>query len=796
MRKSFIPFLFVVGIMQFKAQNKIDNAIQNLEENYSQEKVYLLLDKSQYVVGDNIYFKSFVFNGYSRSIGTTTLFVELYDHSKNLVDKRTIFLNNGEGDGTFNLTNALKEDVYYIRAYTTWMANFPEEFNYIKAIPIYNSNSEQKLTLEKNTKWTAGIFPEGGTFIDNIPTKVAVRIYPQGIPPTSWNGYIIDSEKPNEKLVTFKGFDQNVSSFSITPKKGKIYKAIIEDDKAYKQTITLPIATEKGIVLQASSNSDGIQFNIKSSLLPEGLKGYTIIGTINNQLAYKANIKTNSNEVSSKIPIKATDEINGILQLTIFDDKENIVAQRLCFIKPKNLSIDEPTFVDTSFNNQPRAFNSFDLQPDTDYPHYTVLVKDISNEPANSSKDNILSALWLTGDLTSSIYSPAQYFTKTANVDALDALLISEKWKRYDWESLLSGTKPDIKYKPQANLSFKGKITNNGRPLPNTAVNMIFTSENTQKSFVQAQTDDNGYLYLNNVMFNEPMTVSYYLNKEKSYESDHLNMTFQTFPENIIYKGTLPSTNYHLTTAKTNLNTSVNNALQNIKNQQNLRSDEIQIQEVQVTAKKIDKKAELDRELSSGRFSSMNATIFDLVNENQDAQSSLNIMQWLQGRAAGLTFTMDNSGNYVPSIRGSQAKLFLDETPVDASMINTLPVSNIAMVKVIKGDGLVGDAVAIYTKRGNMLKDDDKNTKEATNKTVLKAYDKSIEFEQPDITSDSYKKITKDTRELLYWNPTLSDADNIPPRAKFFNNDDAKNREITIISFDKNDRLLYYNEVK
>ena len=179
-------------------------------------------------------------------------------------------------------------------------------------------------------------------------------------------------------------------------------------------------------------------------------------------------------------------------------------------------------------------------------------------------------------------------------------------------------------------------------------------------------------------------------------------MTFQTLNENIPYKGNLPTSNYHLTTDKTTVNTSVANALQNIANQKSIRNDEILIEEVQVTAKKKDLTAELDKQLSSGRFSSFNATIFDFVNDNQDAQTSQNVLQWLQGRAAGLTFTMDNSGNYIPSIRGSQAKLFLDEIPVDASMINSIPISNIAMVKVLKNDGLAGNAVAIYTKRGDM----------------------------------------------------------------------------------------------
>lgn len=789
-------FLCAAAVSALNAQQgKIDKAIENLEKNYGQEKVYILTDKDQYVVGDNIYFRSFVFDGYARAESPTTLFVELYDHQKNLVDKRTISLSNGEGDGTFNLTNALKEDVYYIRAYTTWMANFPEAFNYLKAVPIYNPGSEQKLILDKNTKWSAAIFPEGGTLINNIPTKVAARIYSQGTPPASWSGYIIDTEKPNEKLATFKGFDQNVSAFSISPKSGKIYKAVIEDDKGQKQTITLPKVADSGINIQANSNAEGIQFTIKSNGLPNGLQGYTVVGTINNQLAYKANIKANAPDASSKIPINANDEINGVLQLSVFDDKENLVSQRLCFIKPKNLSVDAPEFVGMSLSNEPRAFNSFDLHPEAGYQHYTILVRDANNVPADYSKDNILNALWLTGDLTSKIFSPAQYFAKDANADALDALLISEQWKRFDWNEVLAGKTPDIKYNPKANLSYKGRITKNGIALPNTTVNLMFQSENVQKGLTQAQTDNSGYIYLDNLNFDVPLTVSYYLNKENATDSDKLSMTFQTLNENIPYKGTLPPTNYRLTTEKTPLNPIAANAIQNINNQKLIRNDETQIEEVQLTAKKKDLTAELDKQLSTGRFSSFNATIFDFVNENQDAQASLNVLQWLQGRAAGLTFTMDNSGNYVPSIRGSEAKLFLDEVPVDASMINSIPISNIAMVKVLKNDGLVGNAVAVYTKRGNMGNDAD-DKKEATNKTLLRGYDKAIEFEQPDITSDKYKTITKDTRELLYWNPKLSDEPNVPPRAKFFNNDNAKNREIIIISFDKNDKVLFYDEIK
>lgn len=795
MRKILFFFLFIISISQIHGQDSIDKAIENLEHNYTQEKVYLLFDKEKYVVGDNIYFKSFVFNGYNRSKVSNTLFVELYDHNKNMVDKKTVFLKNGEGDGTFTLNEFLNEDIYFVRAYTAWMGNFSEEFNFIKQVPIYNPNSEQKLVLDKNTKWTANVFPESGTLIDNIATKVAVRVYSQGIPPASWSGYVIDSEKPSEKLATFKNLDQNVGTFTITPKSGRTYKAVIEDNKGVKQTIALPTVSNSGINLQLTNDAKGINYKIKGNNLPQGLQGYSIVGTINNQMVYRANIKTTSNDATSIIPTKVSNDETAVLNITIFDDKQNPVAQRLFFVNPNKLNLDEPTLA-MSMNNEARAFNSFDIEPDADHTSYTVLVKD-SQPSENKNENTILGAQWLTGDFTSPIFNPSQYFEKTANPEALDAILISEKWKRFDWESLLAGKAPEFTYKPQKNLSFQGKVTNNGRFLPNKNINLLLKTEKSDKSFVPAVTDDKGFIYLDNIYFDEPLTVSYYLNKDKkeTSESDNLNITFQALSNSIPFKSNLPATNYRLV-KEAQADPSIAKLLQNKKNRQALDDfeKETQIEEVKVVAKKVDKKAELDKELSSGRFSSMNATIFDLVNDNQDAMASQNILQWLQGRAAGLTFTMDQSGNLVPSIRGSQASLFLDEMPVDASMISSIPVSNIAMVKVLKDGGLISNAVAIYTRRGNMVPEEDK-TKEKVNKLVLKGYDKSTEFELPDITGDAYKRITKDTRETLYWNPSLSEDGGLAPRAKFFNNDEAKNRQVIIISFDKNDRLLYYNEI-
>ncbi|MDG5605091.1 hypothetical protein NNE57_29905, partial [Escherichia coli] len=88
-------------------------------------------------------------------------------------------------------------------------------------------------------------------------------------------------------------------------------------------------------------------------------------------------------------------------------------------------------------------------------------------------EENILSRLWLTGDFTTRIDSPAQYFSKNANTEALDALLISENWKRFDWNSVLSGAAPTIKTQSQQYLSYRVKPIKNNALMINSAVNLL-----------------------------------------------------------------------------------------------------------------------------------------------------------------------------------------------------------------------------------------------------------------------------------------------------------------------------------
>ncbi len=112
----------------------------------------------------------------------------------------------------------------------------------------------------------------------------------------------------------------------------------------------------------------------------------------------------------------------------------------------------------------------------------------------------------------------------------------------------------------------------------------------------------------------------------------------------------------------------------------------------------------LNDEYASGMFKSADGTIFDIENEN--VQAYFNILDWLDGRIAGLQVFVSRSGIRVPVIRGSVATIYVDEMRTDASMLNSLSVHDIAMVKIIKGPfaGAIGNGgggvIAIYTWKG------------------------------------------------------------------------------------------------
>ena len=117
-------------------------------------------------------------------------------------------------------------------------------------------------------------------------------------------------------------------------------------------------------------------------------------------------------------------------------------------------------------------------------------------------------------------------------------------------------------------------------------------------------------------------------------------------------------------------------------------------------------KKNLDAQYTSGVFKGINNAYMLVPDSDPAALASFTVFQYLQGRIAGLI--IDNSRMYSPVVswRMSATSFFLDEVQVDASVLATVNMNDIGLIKVFRppfvgarGNG-PGGAIAVYTLHG------------------------------------------------------------------------------------------------
>ena len=127
---------------------KILLQIEKYRTEFPQEKVHLHMDKPYYAIGDNIWFKAYVVNAEKNELSDLSkiLYVELINDKDSVKQSLKLPLSLGLASGDFALADSLREGNYRVRAYTTWMRNFGEEYFFDKTITIGNSISNSVLT--------------------------------------------------------------------------------------------------------------------------------------------------------------------------------------------------------------------------------------------------------------------------------------------------------------------------------------------------------------------------------------------------------------------------------------------------------------------------------------------------------------------------------------------------------------------------------------------------------------------------------------------------------------------------
>ena len=782
---SFFCFCFLVISPAFT--QKLEEGLQKLGENFEPEKMYLHYDKSAYAPGETVWFKAYLMQGVFPAEKTKTMYIDWQDENGNVLFHFVAPVLESSAAGQFDIPATYKGSSLQVKAYTKWMLNFDTAFLYSKNIPVLQKTSP---VIKAKKISSLRFFPEGGDAIAGLPTQLAFKANDQWGLPVMVKG-IIQSSK-GKTIDSFKTVHNGMGSIPFLPAAGETYIAKWKDGAGVAHSTELPPVKESGIVLQLLRQEDKVIFSLaRPAVAPENLQQGSVVGTFQHNVIFKTPFDLSAtNALKRTVPVSMLP--SGILTITVLDNNNLPVAERIIFINNHDHSFATELTVQHWGLNK-RARNEVEISvPDSLATNLSVSITDAAI--GTDSSENIYSGLLLTSDLKGYIHEPAWYFADADEKRSryLDLVMLTHGWRRLNWEALASGRLPEIKYpKDTSYLSLSGKINGivPGSIGAGENIVMIVRQKDSASQMVMSPIQQDGSFNDPQFIFFDSLTVYHQFGKSVSYN----NASVSYLPGRLPALFNKPSANLRFRAFQSDTSGNYYNLSRGLEKVQDEEFFKAKVLEtVTVRSKTKDPKELMDEKYASGLFSGGDAYSFDLVNDRLSS-AALNIFTYLQGKVAGLQI-MSQGNNTSLSWRGGTPQVYIDEIQTDVSMLQNIPVTDIAYVKVFRppfmgGFGGSGGAIAVYTRRGNDIQ---QQAGKGMDKNTIAGYSPLREFYSPNYQVFNQRNEMKDIRTTLYWQPMLMTS---PGSGKllisFHNNDITESFRVIVEGISKDGRMTH-----
>ncbi|MCH5597590.1 hypothetical protein [Niabella ginsengisoli] len=463
------------------------------------------------------------------------------------------------------------------------------------------------------------------------------------------------------------------------------------------------------------------------------------------------------------------------------------LAERLIFIDNKEYFIDAALNAQT-LNTKARGKNHLSIDfKEVIEGNFSVSVTDDNYNEPGLRKDNILSSFLLTSDIPGYVHNPAFYFTEnSSSKEALDLVMLTNGWRRFNWKDLTQKTKP--LYKDPGYISLSGQVNVRGskKNFAERELLVWVATSDSGRALEMVKTDAEGRFKMDSVVFFDKAKVLF--SDVMGDKSKFLTVKLDT--DSLYQTFDLPA--LQLPNA-VNTNTSLINNMQTAYSTYN-RSSGVLLDNVNIAGRRLTLE-ELEKKYTSGMFTgNINARTINLTGQ---FVPQINIFEWLIGRVPSLQVRRSSQffDDYRLYFRQQPVQLFLDEMRMDdASFISSIPPNQIALIKIYpQFIGARGNnaAIAIYTKRGDDLNEEMESSGDIVD---YDGYSIIKEFYSPDYSTPPDVDY-RDNRLTLNWQPEMivdSTTQKIP--INFYNTDRTKKFKIIAEGVSKDGKLLMIEE--
>ncbi len=498
------------------------------------EKLYLHIDREIYSPGDDIWFKSYLVSGINNQLisGFKNIYVQLIAEDGRIIDQRLMLSVNGVSNNDFHIPDTLSKGQYTIRGFTKYLQNFGEEslFNQKIAVsaatdlPDFENKSEEQKVID------VSFLPEGGNLVMNATNYVAFKAINEkgkGIPVT---GKIID-ETGNE-IVSFESKYNGMGTFVMMPQEGKKYYARIDGYSGF--TYQFEDARIDGITLHYQQKGDYLQFVLNRNIKLSSTKNLVLAVSQKGQELFSEEVEMTGFQFPVEI-YKGFFPL-GISKITVFDAQNNILAERLVFVR----NSDDKTLLITTDKNEylPREKVTLKIEsllnPDDGFIETGLSVAVVNTDyfSGDGRNQSIESYLLLDSELKGPLESPATFFTDEENISAdekLDLVMMVNGWRKYYWDELENYFKKPLPGWADIGLTFKGEVKSlfGGKAVEGDIVEMgPFSS---QFLILKETTDKLGRFTFNRLYLRDSAQIMLNVKNQKD-KNDNVEIFYETAP--------------------------------------------------------------------------------------------------------------------------------------------------------------------------------------------------------------------------------------------------------------------------
>ena len=517
--KIFISLLCLFHLPAYcqPGNDKLKDVVAKLKTfsaDHISEKAYLHFDKPYYAAGDTIYFKAYLTVGerHQPSKLSGILYADLIN-TNNKIDKSVkLQVTNGVAWGDFALPDSLPKGNYRVRAYTNWMRN-DGDGAYFDQTFMVGSSLNNKIPEagtphinSVNAKPDMQFFPEGGSLVMGISSKVAFKAIGTNGLGLDVKGIIVDSA--GNEVTRFTTAHLGMGYFYLKPETGKTYRAKVTYADGEQDMVNIPQAALSGVVLKINNDSldkAPLQIIANENYFAENHDSAISLLVYSGGIATMITTKLDSLVIN--LAILKRHLHSGITKITLFSPAGEPLSERLIFLQnydQLNLTVNTDKTVYGKREKVQVGINALNRADSAATGHFSVSVIDESKVQVDENSENtIYNYLLLTSELKGYIEQPNYYFTNITDKTKsdLDLVMLTHGYRRFEWKQLLNDAYPQITFQPESNLEITGLAKSiGGKPLVNASVSLIPLHG---EQFMSALTDDKGRFRFTNLVFSD-----------------------------------------------------------------------------------------------------------------------------------------------------------------------------------------------------------------------------------------------------------------------------------------------------